>query len=87
MSTILLILAVAVLIIVIIARIPGLEHFVRPTIDLLFTGLKLSIEHGWAWIFFLFKSLWFAHLELIRHAVLPEDVLDPAHKVKESAEV
>ena len=83
MSTLLFILAVAVLILVITSRIPGLEHLIKPLIDLLFTALKAILENVALWSIFLFKNLWSSHLELIRHLLFSAESVDPSVAVRE----
>jgi len=86
MNTIAFVLAGVVLGLVILAKIPGLEHFVRPTIDLLFTALKAILENGLAWSIWAFKSLWNAHVDLVRHLIYSAETLDPTVSVKENEE-
>jgi hypothetical protein len=86
MSTILFILAGIVLAIVIMSRLPGLEHFAKPLVGMLFTILQAVVENLWAWGVFLAKSLWYAHLDLIKHLILSEDAIDPSVKMKKEAD-
>ena len=66
MSTILFFIACAILVLVIMSKIPGLEHFVKPVVGLLFTILQGSLEHLWAWSIFLVKTLFYSHIELAK---------------------
>ena len=86
MSTIFFIIACGVLVLIVMSRIPGLEHFVKPVVGLLFTLLQWSVENLWAWGIFLFKTLVSSHLELVRHLLLDEDTLDPSMKMKKEAD-
>lgn len=83
MSTFIFLGACLVLVIVVMSRIPGVEHFVKPIIDLLFTGLKLFLENVMAWTIFIFKNLWFSHLDLFRNLVFSADTIDPTVGLKE----
>ncbi len=83
MNTIAFILASVILGLVVLAKIPGLEHFVRPTIDLLFTALKAILENGVAWSIWAFKTLLSAHVDLVRHLIYSAETLDPTVDVKE----
>ena len=86
MSTIFFIIACGVLGIVIMSRIPGLEHFAKPIVGLLFTFLQAALENLWAWGIYLFKTLLYSHIELLKHLTLDEDSLDPSVKMKKEAE-
>lgn len=78
MNTILFFLGGATLALVVLAKIPGLEHLVKPIIDLAFTGLKVFLESAIAWAVWLFKLVWEAHWGLIQHLLLPAETLDPS---------
>lgn len=86
MNTILFILAGAVLVMVVLAKIPGLEHLVRPIVDLLFTGLKVVIENVVSWFIWLFKVLWSSHLEVAQHLVFSAEAIDPSIEMRKRAE-
>jgi hypothetical protein len=83
MSTFIFLGACLILAIIVMSRIPGIEHFVKPIIDLLFTGLKLILENAMAWTIFIFKNLWFSHADLARHLVFSADTIDPTVGLKE----
>lgn len=83
MNTIAFIFAGSILGLIVLAKIPGLEHTVRPMIDLLFTGIKAVLENGVSWAIWLFKVLWDAHWDLLRHLVLSPEAIDPSVSVKE----
>ena len=84
MSTLVFIVACVVLALIVMSRLPGLEHFVKPIIDLLFTALKVSIENLTAWTIFLFKSLWYSHLDLAKHLMFSAESIDPSVNVDEN---
>lgn len=86
MSTVLFFLAVGVLVIIIMSRIPGLEHFVKPIISLFFTLLQTVVTNMWAWGIFIFKTLLYSHVDLIKHLILDENSLDPSLKMKNQAD-
>lgn len=86
MNTILFIAAGGVLLLVILAKIPGLEHTVRPMIDMVFSVIKFVAENMLSWSIFIFKLLMGAHIELARHLVLSPEALDPSVEMRESAE-
>ncbi|MDO8417785.1 MAG: hypothetical protein Q7S87_16415 [Agitococcus sp.] len=83
MNTLFFIGAGIVLALIILSKIPGLEHTVKPLIDLLFTGIKFAIENAFSWTIWLFKLLWAAHLDVITHLVLSDEAIDPSMAFKE----
>lgn len=86
MNTIAFLAAAVVLALVILAKIPGLEHTVRPVIDLVFSGLKVVLENLSSWVIWLFKSIWSAHIEVVKHLVLSASALDPSHDIREQSD-
>lgn len=82
MNTIIFFLAIVVLGLVIMAKIPGLEHMVRPSIDLIFTAIKALAENSVSWFIWLFKNVWKSHAELLTHLFLPASKLDPMYDIK-----
>lgn len=85
MNTILFVSSGVVLVLVILAKIPGLEHTVKPLIDLLFTGIKLVLENAVSWFIWLFKLLLDAHLSLVTNLIFSDRTLDPSVAIKEKA--
>lgn len=84
MNTILFVAAAVVLGLIVLAKIPGLEHTVRPIIDLVFTALKAILENLISWLIWLFKVLWEAHIDLFKNLILPAEALDPSLVVKKN---
>lgn len=84
MSTILFVLAIAILCIVIMSKIPGLEHFVKPVIDLLFTFIKFLCANMLAWGMYFLKMFFNSHTDLIRHLILPASKIDPSTAMKDN---
>jgi hypothetical protein len=82
MSTILFILAVVVLIIVVMAHLPGLEHFVKPIIGLLFALVQAIAVNGFDWAFFVVKAVWFSHLDFLKNLTHSAESLDPTIEIK-----
>lgn len=68
--------------IIVMSKIPGLEHFVKPIIDLIFTGIKFIFENAGNWFIWAFKLLLGSHLEVFRHLTQAETDLDPSHEVR-----
>ena len=86
MNTIAFITAGVLLALVILAKIPGLEHTVRPLIDLVFTAIKAILENSIFWSIWLFKLLWDAHFELLTHLTLSAAAIDPTVEFKEKSD-
>jgi hypothetical protein len=86
MNTILFVASGVVLLLVILAKIPGLEHTVRPMIDLVFSAIKFCAENMVSWSIWLFKVLTGAHSEVFRHLLFSAEALDPSVEMRESAE-
>lgn len=83
MNTLFFYAAIVVLALVVLAKIPGLEHFVRPTVQLLFDGLKFVVEHFTSWVVWLFKTVFRSHVWVLRNLVQSAKDLDPTHEVRE----
>lgn len=82
MNTIAFIVAGGLIVLVILSKIPGLEHLVRPLIDIVFSLLKVMAENAFSWTIWLFKALLSSHVELARNLVLDKDQIDPSQKVR-----
>jgi hypothetical protein len=86
MNTIAFLAACFVLGLVVAAKIPGLEHLVRPIIDLVFSAVKVIAEGAFGWTVYLFKALWFAHVELLQHLALTPESIDPTFAIRETSD-
>lgn len=86
MSTIVFFLASLVLGIALFSKIPGLEHFVKPIIDLLFTFIKFLSSNAMAWGLYIFKVFWNSHIDFLRHLFLPASSIDPSAGLKENSD-
>lgn len=86
MSTILFFIALGVLVIVVMSKLPGLEHFVKPIISMLFSLLQAIVTNMWAWGIFIFKTLLYSHIDLVKHLIFDEHALDPSLKMKNQAD-
>lgn len=67
----------------VIAKVPGLEHFMKPIVSMLFTAIEALLTNLWAWSIFAIKTLLFSHLELLKHLFLSAESIDPSHAMKE----
>lgn len=76
--------AAAVIVIVLIAsKLPGLEHFVKPFIDLLFYLLKAVLGGINSWSIWGVKALWKAHVDVFRNLTMTADAIDPTVSIDE----
>lgn len=82
MSTFLFILLCVVVSVVVMSHIPGLEHFVKPVVELFFGLLKVLSENGFAWLIFAVKGLFSAHAELIEHLIKEPKEIDPTAEIR-----
>lgn len=82
MSTLFFFVACAIIILIVLSRIPGLEHLVKPLIDLAFTGLKAALENAFLWGIVLLKILMSAHSELLNHLFKRAEDIDPTVEIK-----
>ena len=83
MNTIVFVAAGALLVLVVLAKIPGLEHLVKPLIDILFSLLKVVGENMTNWFVVLFKLLWQSHMELFQHLIFKAESLDATIAMRE----
>jgi hypothetical protein len=86
MNTIAFLGAGVILALVLLAKIPGLEHTVRPFIDLIFSGLKVVLENGVSWSIWVFKLLWASHVEVIKHLLFSAETLDPSVEIRKNSD-
>jgi multisubunit Na+/H+ antiporter MnhE subunit len=86
MNTLVFVSAAVILALVVLAKLPGLEHLVRPIIDLVFTAIKAILENLISWSIWLFKMIWDSHLEIVKHLILSEKDIDPTFEIREKAE-
>ena len=84
MNTIAFIAAAIVLGLIVLAKLPGLEHLVRPLIDWLFKFMTWCIENGFGWSIFLFKALWSSHIEVIKNLALSAEAIDPTIAMRDN---
>lgn len=86
MNTIAFVTAGVILVLILLAKIPGLEHTVRPFIDLLFTALKAVLENAISWSIWVFKLLLASHVEVGRHLIFSAEALDPSVEIRKNSD-
>ena len=82
MSSIVMYFAGICILLVVLSFIPGLNHFVKPMVDLMFSLLKSLLEHGYSWFIWGIKRLFQAHIELFKNFTSTKEEIDPTEKVK-----
>jgi hypothetical protein len=85
MNLILFILGCVLLGLVILSRVPGMDHIVRPVMGMIFKGIEALLENGLIWMITGVKILLFSHVELLRNLVLPPEKIDPTYEVRRKA--
>lgn len=81
MNTLGFILVSIVVVLIVVSRIPGLEHFVKPSIDLIFAAIKVVGANGGSWVIWLFKEIWRAHSFLLENLIKNPHDIDPTTKL------
>lgn len=85
MNTIAFIVGGVLLALVVLAKLPGLEHLVRPLIDIVFSMVKVVAENSWSWTIWLMKMLLDSHLDLFRHLTMSAESIDPSVAMREKS--
>lgn len=83
MSTVVFILAIIPFVLFLLSKIPGLDLLAKPLVDIAFTLVKLVVENLWMWSIWLFKNLWFSHMELVQHLLFSAEKLDPSVRMRD----
>ena len=82
MSTFIFFGACIIIALIVLSKIPGLEHFVKPLVGLFFKLVEASITTLWAYTVYLLKTLLSSHIDLCRHLILPAEKIDPAEAIR-----
>lgn len=86
MSTVIFWFSMGLLGIIVLSKIPGLDHLVKPVISLMFTVIEAACSNLWAWMIFVIKTLVFSHIDLAKHLVLSSEQIDPTYGLREQYE-
>ncbi len=84
MSTILLYFGLAILALAICYKIPGLEHLVKPVVELIFWVFKTMLEHSGLWFVFAIKTLIAAHVSLFEHLTKSAQSIDITYDLRKN---
>lgn len=82
MNTVVLIMLLIAGAIVLLSRIPGLEHLTRPLVELVVSAIKVTAATMAAWSVYVFKAVWGAHGDVVNHLTKSEAELDPSHAMR-----
>lgn len=83
MSTIIFWASCVLLGVIVLSKIPGLEHFMRPVIGMTFSAIEAALSNLWAWTIYVIKTLLFSHVDLVKHLVMSSEQIDPSHALRE----
>ena len=83
---VLLILAVVVIALFVLSKIPGLEHIVKPLVGAIFKLIEAVVALLWSWAIYSGKALLQAHVTFIKHLMLPASAIDPTDSLRREAE-
>lgn len=61
--------------------IPGLKTIITPVWAGVGKGILMTFAWSWGWIVFVVKKVTTAHIEIIRHLVLPAEEVDYRKKI------
>lgn len=85
MSTLIFIASCFLLGLILMSKMPGLEHLIKPIVGVLFKGLETAVSLLWAWVIYLFKAVLRSHLELVKHLLWSAEAIDPSLPMREEA--
>jgi hypothetical protein len=61
--------------------IPGVKTIITPVWAGVGKGLLVLMSWSWGWVVFLVKKITNAHIEIVRHLILPDDVTDYTKRI------
>lgn len=82
MSTILIYAAVAIFALIILDKIPGLKHLIKPVIDLITFLFTTFFGNIGAWLMWVGKTMGRSHYVLSVHLVKSRNDLDPTEQIQ-----
>lgn len=60
-----------------LAKVPGIEHLVKPVIQIVVDLLKLVTTNAATWSIYFARGIWNAHADLFRHLTHSAGSIDP----------
>ena len=82
----LLIIGATAVALLVLSKIPGLEHLVKPLVGAVFKLLEAVVALLWSWAIYAGKALFQAHITFIKHLILPASAIDPTDSLRREAE-
>lgn len=82
MTTLLLILGAVIVLLVVLDRIPGLQHLIRPIVGWIASGITLLVGSASGWLAWSVKTVWRDHATLARHLFSTRADIDPSEKYR-----
>lgn len=82
MNTVAFVIAGILIGLVVLSKIPGLEHLVKPIIALVFGLLKVVSENVYSWAIWLFKALYASHADLFKNLIHNAEDIDPSQAMR-----
>lgn len=86
MNLFLIIFGLCILTLAVMSKIPGLEHLVKPIVDIFFKLVQVAFENVFAWIIFVLKGAFFCHISLFQNLIKDANELDPTVEIEEQSE-
>ncbi|GAB6035395.1 hypothetical protein [Galenea microaerophila] len=83
MSTIVLWIIIAALAIIILGKLPGLDHVLKPLFESVFTLLTEIFKQAFIWVMFVIRHILVAHRDFFYHLTNPRHKILPEERIKE----
>lgn len=71
---------------IVLSKIPGIEHIVKPLVGATFKAAEAVVALLWSWAIYALKALLDAHLTLLKHLILPAETIDPTDRLRREAQ-
>lgn len=83
MSTLIFIGGGCFLVLILLARIRGLDQFIRPLFQSMYGVAGICFAHVFSWAIYFCKTVAYSHVEFARHLILPASRIDPSVPMRE----
>ena len=81
MSTIYILIAGVIAVLLILGSLPGIKHLIQPLIGGVSVVFSVFFGHLAMWIIWLVKAIYRAHEQYFRHLVSPRKKIDPTQSL------
>ena len=85
MVTLVIILGCAVLLLIVMAKVPGVEHLVKPIIEGLSQVVKLCFVGAWVFGYWTVQRIWRAHMSVFKNTQETPQEIDPSYTARKTA--